>query len=239
MAGHSQFKNIMHRKGAQDAKKAKIFAKIAREILVAAKASPDAESNPRLRAALASARAANMPNDNVQRALKKAMGGEDNATYTEIRYEGYGPGNVAVIVETLTDNVNRTASNVRTIFNKYGGSLGSTNSVTYSFKRMGQFIFPSEHSNENTEEVAIENGAEDIVTSEDGSIAVLCKVEDFHQLIQAFEAAGLKPEKQGIEWLPDIYKELDDEKAEKFVKFLDALEDDDDVQNVYHDAKEG
>lgn len=233
MAGHSQFKNIMHRKGAQDKKRSKIFSKLAKEITVAAKMGlPDPAFNPRLRSAILAARAENMPRDNIERAIKKSsdQGGEN---YDEVRYEGFGPGGVGVIVESLTDNRNRTASSVRSLFSKNGGNLGETGSVSFMFSRLGQIDFAADVADADTMlEAAIEAGAEDCVSGEEGH-ELFCEAEALHEVATALEAKFGEPKSTKIIWKPQNTIEVDDEKAETLVKLLEALDDDDDVQQVY------
>ncbi|MFT8783260.1 MAG: YebC/PmpR family DNA-binding transcriptional regulator [Acetobacter syzygii] len=234
MAGHSQFKNIMHRKGAQDAKRAKQFGKIIRELTVATRAGlPDPNSNPRLRAAIVAAREVNMPKDTIERAIKKASGGAGGDDYAEMRYEGYGPAGVAVIVEALTDNRNRTASEVRAAFSKSGGSMGETNSVSFMFRRLGVITYPvSVASEDDMLEAAIEAGAENVVSTET-THEVTCEVESFFAVKDALEARFGEPESAKLDWRPENTVTLDEEKAQSLFKFLDVLEDNDDVQNVY------
>ena len=234
MAGHSQFKNIMHRKGAQDAKRAKVFTKLIKEIVVAAKSGlPDPAMNPRLRGAIAAARAANMPKDNIDRAVKKAVGGGDDTEYTEIRYEGYGPAGVAIIVEALTDNRNRTASEVRSLFSKHGGSLGETNSVSFMFDRVGEITYsPSAGDSDHVLEAAIEAGADDVQSGADGH-AVTTAVEDFAAVRDALEEALGAPDSAGLVWRPQTTVSVDEDPAASLFKLLDALEDNDDVQRVH------
>jgi YebC/PmpR family DNA-binding regulatory protein len=233
MAGHSQFKNIMHRKGAQDARRSKLFSKLAREITVAAKeGGQDPAMNARLRLAIQGARAENMPKDNIDRAIKKSSGA-DMANYDEVRYEGYGPGGVAVIVEALTDNRNRTASAVRSYFAKSGGQLGETGTVSFMFDRVGEVVFPaSAGSADAVLEAAIEAGADD-VQSDDERHVVTCSFEDLGEVAKALEVALGTPESVKTVWRPQTGKSLDEEKAQSMLKLVDTLEDDDDVQNVY------
>ncbi|MBS7540189.1 YebC/PmpR family DNA-binding transcriptional regulator [Ancylobacter lacus] len=233
MAGHSQFKNIMHRKGKQDAVRSKLFSKLAREITVAAKMGmPDPNMNPRLRAAVLAARAENMPKDNIDRAIKKALGG-DAENYDEIRYEGYGPGGVAVIVEALTDNRNRTASEVRSYFTKSGGALAETGAVSFMFDRIGVIAFDAaKASADDMLEAAIEAGADDVSSDENGH-EVVCSVENLHEVARALEARFGEPRKSGLVWRPQNTVAVDDEVAEKLIRLVDTLEDNDDVQNVY------
>ncbi|HET8727513.1 MAG TPA: YebC/PmpR family DNA-binding transcriptional regulator [Alphaproteobacteria bacterium] len=233
MAGHSQFKNIMHRKGAQDAKRAKVFTKVQREILVAAKTGlPDPAMNPRLRAAIQAARAVNMPKDNIERTIKKATGGGDGEDYSEIRYEGYGPSGVAVIVEALTDNRNRTAAEIRSTFSKHGGSLGETNSVSFMFNRTGEIVYPARAASaEEMFEAALEAGAEDVESS-DESHTVTCAADDFSAVRDGLEERFGEPESAGFVWRPLNGVAVDEEAAATVLKLLDALEDNDDVQKV-------
>ena len=232
MAGHSQFKNIMHRKGAQDKKRAKEFARLTREILVAARSGlPEVDKNPRLRGAVQAARAANMPKDNIERAIKKAIGGEGE-DYDEIRYEGYASGGVAVIVETMTDNRNRTASTVRSTFTKAGGNLGETGSVGFMFDRKGQILYPVEAGDADTVMMAaIEAGAEDCESTEDGHV-IFCGDTDLHEVSNALEAELGESQSAKLIWKPNISSEVDLEGLTKVMKLVEALEDDDDVQTV-------
>ena len=231
MAGHSKFKNIMHRKGAQDKKRAKVFSRLIKELTVAARASTDPDSNPRLRTALAAARAANMPKDNIERVLKRAEGGEGE-NYDEIRYEGYGPGGTAMIVDAMTDNRNRTASEVRAAFNKYGGSLGETGSVSFMFDKVGQIIYPADVADADTMfEAVLEAGAEN-VESDDAGHEVTCSPEDFNMVREALEGAFGAPEESGLIWKPQNLVSVDEAQAATLLKLLDALDDNDDVQNV-------
>ena len=234
MAGHSQFKNIMHRKGAQDARRARQFAKIIREITVSARQGlPDPASNPRLRAAVTAAREANMPKDTVDRAIKKAAGGAGSEDYTEVRYEGYGPAGVAVIVEALTDNRNRTASDIRSAFSKYGGALGETNSVSFLFNRLGVIRYPASVATaDEMLEAAIEAGA-DNVESDSEAHEVTCAIEDFFAVRDTLEARFGAPETAKLDWRPTTSVTLDEERAASVMKLLDALDEYDDVQNVY------
>ena len=231
MAGHSKFKNIMHRKGRQDAKRAKVFAKLGRELSVAAKAGPDPAFNPALRLAVANAKAQNMPNDVIKRAIDKAQGG-DADTYEEVRYEGYGPGGVAVIVEALTDNRNRTASEVRAAFSKNGGNLGETGSVAFMFERVGQISYPAGAAEaEAMFEGALEAGAED-VESDDETHTVTCQPDDFAAVCDALEQKFGDPEEARLDWKPQNSIAVDEGTAETLFKLIDALEDNDDVQRV-------
>ena len=232
MAGHSQFKNIMHRKGAQDKKRAKVFTRLIRELQVAVKSGTDPDSNPRLRAAMWAARAANMPKDNIDRVLKKAEGGGDDANFDEIRYEGYGPGGVALIVDTVTDNRNRTASEVRSAFTKYGGNLGESNSVAFMFDRVGQLIYPvAAASADDMFEAALEAGADDVESAEE-SHEITCAPEDFNAVREALDTRFGAPEEAGLTWKPQNTIALDEDKAATLLKLLDVLDDNDDVQSV-------
>ncbi|QYU70824.1 YebC/PmpR family DNA-binding transcriptional regulator [Leptolyngbya sp. 15MV] len=233
MAGHSKFKNIMHRKGAQDKKRSGLFSKLSREITVAAKMGmPDPDMNPRLRLAVNAAKAQSMPKDNIQRAIDKASaaGGED---YEEVRYEGYGPGGVALIVEALTDNRNRTGGDLRSIFGKGGGALGETNSVAFQFERKGVLRYPAAAADADTMlEAAIEAGAQDVESGEDGH-EVSTSVEDFAAVRDALEARFGTAEAARLEWWPSTTLTLDEAKAAEVMKLLDALDDHDDVQQVF------
>ena len=233
MAGHSKFKNIQHRKGAQDKKRAKIFSRLAKEITVAAKMGmPDPDSNPRLRTAILAARAQNMPKDNIERAIKKSADA-DGENYDEVRYEGFGPGGIGVIVETLTDNRNRTASDVRSTFSKSGGNMGETGSVSFMFDRVGSIEYgPDAADAETVFEAAIEAGAEDVVSGEDGH-EIICSMEDLHGVVDVLAGVLGEPQAASIVWKPQNDVPVDAETAEKVLKFMDALDDLDDVQNVY------
>ncbi|MEQ8664660.1 MAG: YebC/PmpR family DNA-binding transcriptional regulator [Rhodospirillales bacterium] len=232
MAGHSQFKNIMHRKGRQDAKRAKMFTKLAREITVAAKIGADDPAfNPRLRAAIIAARAQNMPKDNIDRAIKKASG-DDDANYEEVRYEGYGPGGVAVIIEALTDNRNRTASEVRSAFSKHGGNLGETGSVSFMFERVGLISFSADTASaEEMFEAALEAGASD-VTSDANGHEVICATDDFSDVRDALEERFGEPEAARLDWKPQNNIAVDEDTAGTLLKLIDVLDDNDDVQQV-------
>ena len=234
MAGHSQFKNIMHRKGAQDARRGRQFAKLIREITVAARQGlPDPASNPRLRAAMVAARQANMSKDTIDRAIKKAVGGAGGEDYAEVRYEGYGPAGVAIIVEALIDNRNRTAGEVRSAFGKHGGALGETNSVSFLFNRLGVIRYPaSAASVDDMLEASIEAGAEN-VESDAEAHEVTAAVEDFFAVRDALEARFGPPESARLDWRPTTSVTLDEDRAASLMKLLDALEESDDVQNVY------
>ncbi len=233
MAGHSQFKNIMHRKGAADAKRSKLFAKLAREITVAAKLGlPDPKMNARLRLAIQNARAENMPKDNVDRAIKKALG-NDGENYDEMRYEGYGPGGVAVVVEALTDNRNRTASAVRSYFTRAGGALGETGAVSFMFDHVGEIIYKAEAgSADAVMEAAIMAGADDVESSGDSHV-ITVSFENFGDVAKALEEAIGEPESAKIVWRPQNLVPVDEEKAASLLKLIDQLDDDDDVQAVY------
>jgi len=233
MAGHSQFKNIMHRKGRQDAVRSKMFSKLAREITVAAKSGlPDPDMNPRLRLAVQNAKAVSMPKDNIARAIAKASGG-DAENYEEVRYEGYGPGGVALIVEALTDNRNRTAANVRAAFTKAGGALGETNSVSFMWDRTGEITYPASVGDaDKVMEAAIEAGAEDVSSDEEGH-TVLCAFGDLGDVSSALEASLGEAESVKIIWKPQNNVPVDEDRAQSILKLVNTLEDDDDVQNVY------
>ncbi len=233
MAGHSQFKNIMYRKGAQDARRARLFGKLIREIMVAARAGvPDPAANPRLRGAVAAARDANMPRDTIERAIRRASGGEEGAAYEEVRYEGFGPGGVAIIVEALTDNRKRTASEVRTAFSKHGGTLGETNSVSYNFKRVGQIQYGREAgSAEEMFEAALDAGAEDVESGATGH-EVTCAPEALAAVREALDAKFGRPQRAGLVWKPQTVVRLDEEPAKTLLKLLDQLDENDDVQAV-------
>jgi YebC/PmpR family DNA-binding regulatory protein len=232
MAGHSKWANIQHRKGRQDAVRSKLFSKLAKEITVAAKmGDPNPEKNPRLRMAVKEAKSVSVPKDVIDRAIKKSQGG-DADSYDEIRYEGYGPGGVAVIVEAMTDNRNRTASTVRSTFAKCGGNLGETGSVSFMFERKGQVTYYVSIGDEDTVMMAaLEAGAEDVESSEDGH-AIFCADTDLNEVSSALEAQLGEPESAKLIWLPQTTTELDLEGMEKLMKLIDTLEDDDDVQRV-------
>jgi YebC/PmpR family DNA-binding regulatory protein len=232
MAGHSKWANIQHRKGRQDAARSKLFSKLAKEITVAAKmGDPDPDKNPRLRLAVKEAKSNSVPKDVIDRAIKKSLGG-DAENYEEIRYEGYGPGGVALIVEAMTDNRNRTASNVRSTFGKYGGNLGETGSVGFMFDRKGQILYPAEAGDADTVMMAaIEAGAEDVESSEDGHV-IWCAFEDLNDVSTALEADLGEAESTKLVWRPQTTTELGLDEAQKLMKLIEVLEDDDDVQSV-------
>ncbi len=232
MAGHSKWANIQHRKGRQDAARSKLFSKFSKEITVAAKmGDPDPDKNPRLRLAVKEARANSMPKDNIDRAIKKAVGGEGES-YDEVRYEGYGPNGIAIIVEALTDNRNRTASNIRSTFTKRGGNLGETGSVAFMFDHKGQIVYPATAGGEDAVmEAAIEAGAEDVESSEDGHV-IWCAVEDLNEVSTALEATLGEAESTKLVWRPQTTTEVALEAAQSLMKLIEALEDDDDVQSV-------
>jgi YebC/PmpR family DNA-binding regulatory protein len=233
MAGHSQFKNIMHKKGAKDAQRSKIFGKLAREITVAAKSGlSDPDHNPRLRAAIIAARKENMPKDNIERAIKKALGGEAE-TFAEVRYEGFGPGGVAVIVEALTDNRNRTAGEIRAIFSRQGGSLGASGAVSHSFAHLGAVHYPPEAGDaDGMFEAAIEAGADECESGPEGH-DFLCAPDALHAVREALEMRLGEPEWAKLVWRPQTTVSPDEETAQKLLKLLEALEDNDDVQTVF------
>ena len=232
MAGHSQFKNIMHKKGAADARRSKVFSKLAKEITVAAKlGTPDPAMNPRLRLAIQNARAENMPKDNIERAIKKAQGAQSES-YDEVRYEGYGPGGVALIVEALTDNRNRTGSEVRAAFARHGGALGETNSVSFQFERVGQIRYPAEVADaEAMLEAAIEAGATDC-ESTDEAHEITCAPDDLSAVRDALEVKFGPPEQAHLGWVPQATVPVDDDRAETLFKLIDQLDGNDDVQRV-------
>ena len=233
MAGHSQFKNIMHRKGRQDAVRSKMFSKLGREITVAAKmGTPDPDMNPRLRLAVQNAKAVSMPKDNIARAISKASMG-DAENYEEVRYEGYGPGGVALIVEALTDNRNRSASNVRAAFTKAGGAMGETGSVSFMWDRVGEIVYPARAGGaEKIMDAAIEAGADDVQSDEDGH-TIICAFENIGEVSKALEAALGEAESVKIIWRPQNNIPVDEDRAQSLMKLVATLEDDDDVQNVY------
>jgi YebC/PmpR family DNA-binding regulatory protein len=238
VAGHSKWANIQHRKGRQDEKRGKIWTRIIREITVAARAGGgDLSSNPRLRLAVDRAKAANMPADRVKYNIDKATGTIDGITYEEIRYEGYGIGGAAIIVDTMTDNKVRTVAEVRHAFAKYGGNMGTEGSVAFQFKHCGQIIFAPGTSEEKVMEVALESGAEDVITDDDGAIEVLTAVADFEAVKNALEAAGLKPDASEVTMRAENPIEVTGDDAARMQKLLDALEDLDDVQDVFHNAE--
>lgn len=238
MAGHSKWANIQHRKGRQDEKRGRIWTRIIREIMVAARqGGGDLDANPRLRLAVEKAKAANMPAENIKRNIDKATGNLEGVSYEEIRYEGYGIGGAAIIVDTMTDNRVRTVAEVRHAFNKYGGNMGTEGSVAFQFKHVGQLIFAPGTSEDQVMEVALEAGAEDVITDEDGAIEVLTTPGDFEAVKKALGAAGLTPEMAEVTMRAENTIALTGEDAERMQKLLDVLEDLDDVQNVYHNAE--
>lgn len=234
MAGHSKFKNIQHRKGAQDAKRAKIFTKIGREIIVAAKlGGPEPGNNPRLRAAIAAGRAVDMPNDRIKRAIDSAVGAGNADNYENIRYEGYGPGGVAIIVETLTDNRTRTVGDVRSYFTKCGGTLGETNSVSFMFDRVGEIVYPADKASaDQMFEAAVEAGADNAESDEDGHF-ITCAPDNFGAVLAAMTQKYGEPQKSGFVWNPNVMSNVDEETAKTILKLVDMLEDNDDVQEVF------
>jgi YebC/PmpR family DNA-binding regulatory protein len=238
VAGHSKWANIQHRKGRQDEKRGKVWTRVIREIMVAARqGGGDLSANPRLRLAVATAKAANMPADTIKRNIDKATGNLEGVHYEEIRYEGYGIGGAAIIVDTMTDNKVRTVAEVRHAFSKYGGSMGTAGSVAFQFKHCGQLILAPGTSEDKVMEVALEAGAEDVITDEDGAIEVLTAQGDFEAVRNALEAAGLKPEIAEVTMRAENTIELTGDDAAKMQKLLDVIEDLDDVQNVYHNAE--
>lgn len=234
MAGHSKWAQIKHKKAAVDAKRGKIFTKIAKEITVAVRlGGKDPEMNPRLRTVIAKAKGVNMPNDNIERAIKKGTGELADFQYEEITYEGYGPGGVAVLVEAMTDNKNRTVSEIRHLFSKYNGNLGETGCVSWVFEQKGYFVFDgTDITEDELMEIAIEAGAED-VRNDDGSLEVITDPADFEKVKEAFDKKGLKYSVAEVTKIPKNYVEIKDKDAENMIKLFDALEDHDDVQNVY------
>jgi YebC/PmpR family DNA-binding regulatory protein len=233
MAGHSQFKNIMHRKGRQDAVRAKMFSKLSKEITVAAKmGGPDLDSNPRLRLAVQNAKAQSMPKDNIQRAINKSLGG-DAEDYESIRYEGYGPGGTAIVVETLTDNRNRTAGAVRSYFTKHGGNMGETGSVSFMFDRVGEIVYKVEAGDADTVMMAaIEAGADDVSSDEEGH-TIICTFENIGEVSSALEKQLGEAESVNIIWKPQTMTEVDEDKAGTLMKLMAAFDDDEDVQSVF------
>jgi YebC/PmpR family DNA-binding regulatory protein len=237
VAGHSKWANIQHRKGRQDEKRGKIWTRITREIIVAARSGGgDINMNPRLRLAIDKAKAANMPADNIKRNVDKATGNLEGVNYEEIRYEGYGIGGAAIMVDCMTDNRVRTVAEVRHAFSKYGGNMGTEGSVAFQFRHCGQFIFAPGASEDQVMEVALEAGAEDVISDDDGTIEVLCAATDFEAVKKALEAAGLQAELAEVTMRADNSIELTGESAQKMQKLLDVLEDLDDTQAVYHNA---
>ena len=233
MAGHSKFKNIMYRKGAQDKKRAKVFTKLIKDLQVATRSGlPDPEMNPALKAAVTAANAANMPKDNIERAIKRASGEGEGDAYEEIRYEGYGPGGVAIIVDSLTDNRNRTVGEVRAAFTKHGGSLGETNSVSFQFDRVGSVIYPAEVADADAMfEAALEAGATDVETG-DGGHEITCAPDDLHSVRAALEEEFGVAEEAALTWKPQSTVPVGEDQVEQLFKLLEALEDNDDVQSV-------
>ncbi|MDO4705980.1 MAG: YebC/PmpR family DNA-binding transcriptional regulator [Comamonadaceae bacterium] len=237
MAGHSKWANIQHRKGRQDEKRGRIWTRIIREIIVAARAGGgDPAANPRLRLAIDKAKAANMPADNIKRNIDKATGNLEGVSYEEIRYEGYGIGGAAIIVDTMTDNRQRTVAEVRHAFNKYGGNMGTEGSVAFQFQRVGQFFFAPGTDEEKVMEVALEAGANDVLTDDEAAIEVLCDPNDFEAVKNALESAGLTPEMAEVTMRADNTIALEGEDAQRMQKLLDVLEDLDDVQDIFHNA---
>ena len=237
MAGHSKWHNIKHRKAGQDAKRGKIFTKIIRELTVAARdGGGNVEDNPGLRTVVDKAKAAQMPKDTMERAIARGAGGQEGSDLAQLTYEGYGPGGVAVLVETVTDNRNRTVAEVRHAFTKAGGNLGTDGSVAYLFDKKGQMSFASDTDEDTLVEAAIEAGADDIETDDDGGIEVTTAPDDFITVMDAIIAAGFEPEAAEVAMVPKTYSALDLDTAEKVLRLLDALEDLDDVQNVYTNA---
>ena len=237
MAGHSKWANIQHRKGRQDEKRQRIWTRVVREIMVAARSGGgDPSANPRLRLAIDKAKAANMPADTIKRNIDKATGNLEGVSYEEVRYEGYGIGGAAIIVDCMTDNRVRTVAEVRHAFSKYGGNLGTEGSVAFQFRHVGQFFFAPGTSEDQVMEVALEAGADDVITDDDGAIEVLCDPGAFEAVKQALEAAGLTPEMAEVTLRADSSIDLAGDDAARMQKLLDVLEDLDDVQAVYHNA---
>ena len=237
MAGHSKWANIQHRKGRQDEKRGRIWTRIIREIMVAARqGGGDVDANPRLRLAIDKAKAANMPADNIKRNIDKATGNLEGVSYEEIRYEGYGIGGAAIIVDTMTDNRVRTVADVRHAFSKHGGNMGTEGSVAFQFKNVGQLIFAPGADEEKIMEVALETGADDVITDEDGAVEVLTPPSEFEAVRNALALAGLTPDVAEVTMRPENTIDLDEDGAAKMQKLLDVLEDLDDVQEVYHNA---
>ncbi|TSE35367.1 YebC/PmpR family DNA-binding transcriptional regulator [Tepidimonas charontis] len=238
MAGHSKWANIQHRKARQDEKRQRIWTRVVREIMIAARqGGGDPAANPRLRLAIEKAKAANMPADTIKRNIDKATGNLEGVAYEEVRYEGYGIGGAAVIVDCMTDNRVRTVAEVRHAFSKHGGNLGTEGSVAFQFQHCGQIVFEPGTSEDNVMEVALEAGAEDVLTQEDGSIEVLTAPANFEQVRDALQAAGLQPAMAEVTWRPTNTVTLHGEDAQRMQKLLDALEDLDDVQDVFHNAE--
>lgn len=236
MAGHSKWANIRHRKAAQDAKRGKVFTKIIRELVVAAKSGPNPEDNPRLRAAIDKALGANMKRDTIDKAVARGAGNADGDNYEELSYEGYGLSGVAILVECMTDNKNRTVAEVRHAFTKRGGTLGTDGSVAYLFSRTGQIIFSSDVDEETLMEAALEAGAEDVLSHDDGSFEVITAFADYLEVKDQLQAAGFQPEHAEVAMLPSTKVPLDKDTAEKTLALIDMLEELDDVQNVYSNA---
>lgn len=237
MAGHSKWSNIKHRKAGQDAKRAKIFTKIIRELTVAARdGGGDPNDNPALRVVVDKAKAAQMPKDTMERAIARGAGGDDGADLASLSYEGYGPGGVAILVETMTDNRNRTVAEVRHAFSKGSGNLGTDGSVAYLFERKGEIAFPPDTDEDAVMEIAVEAGAEDVDTADDGSISVSTSPDEFVTVKEALVAEGFEPANAEVSMVPQSYSDLDVETAEKVLKLLEMLEDIDDVTNVYTNA---
>ena len=238
MAGHSKWANIQHRKGRQDAKRGKLFTKLIREITVAAKlGGGEPSANPRLRAAIDNGLSNNMTKDTIDRAIKRGAGGDESSNVDEIRYEGYGPGGVALIVDTMTDNKNRTVAEIRHVFSKFGGNLGTDGSVSYLFTKIGLISLQNEVDEDTIMEAALEGGAEDIVTNDDNSIDIITNPDNLVDVKEAILAAGYKPENAEVTMRASTTNELDKKSAETMIRLLDALEDLDDVQKVYSNAE--
>lgn len=232
MAGHSKWANIQHRKGRVDAARGKLWSKLSKAIIIAAKGGGDPDINFKLRKAIDDAKAVSMPKDNIERAIKRGTGELDGGTLEELVYEGYGPGGVAVMCETLTDNRNRTGPEMKTIFTKNGGEIGKTGCVSYLFDRKGSFLFPSDSDEESLTMVALENGGEDVEQTEDGKFQVTCPPENFDALSEAFDSAELKAEVSEVSWVPQMMVDIDVDSARKVIRLLEAIDEHDDVQNV-------
>jgi len=235
MSGHNKWSSIKHKKAATDAKRGKIFTRYIREITIAARGGDDPDANPRLRAAITAAKGVNMPKDNIERAIARGAGGDDSTNIEEIRYEGYGQGGVAILVDCMSDNRNRTVSDVRSAFNKGGGNMGESGCVSWMFMHKGQFVFDRDKTDEDQlMDIALEAGAEDVVDhAEEGYIEVTCDIAEFGDVQKAIEAAGLEPQVAEITWIPENTIEVSGEPAEKLLALIERLEDLDDVQNVY------
>ena len=232
MAGHSKWANIQHRKGRVDAARGKLWSKLSKAIIIAAKGGGDPDANFKLRKAIDDAKAVSMPKDNIERAIKRGTGELDGGTLDELVYEGYGPGGVAVMCETLTDNRNRTGPEMKTLFTKNGGEIGKTGCVSYLFDRKGSFLFADDCDEESLTMVALENGGEDVEQTDDGKFQVTCPPENFDALSEAFDAAEMKSEASEVSWVPQMMVDIDVDSARKVIRLLEAIDEHDDVQNV-------